>query len=325
MAVYASAFKEARPGAVVVGAGAMGRALALRLAERGYPVLAVISRTRAKAEALGRAVGASVASDRLDDLPPNARLVLLCVGDDALPYVAESLTGVRHAWRETIVAHTSGALPSSVLEPLADEGAGTLSFHPLQSVTEASTAQTLADVYVGLEGPPKAVAAGIELAVGLGMRYLVLSADAKARYHLAATMGSNFLVTLMGMVQEVLGSLDLDRRDGFAMMAPLLRGSLDNLLRTTPEEALTGPVVRGDLDTLRRHGLALRQHLPQLVPAYAALTVETVRLAVRSGRLSPAQAEEILSLMQRLVTTPLPPRAGEPQTPNGSASQTVGV
>ena len=52
MTAYASAFKEARPGVALIGAGAMGRALALRLADRGYPVLAVISRTRAKAEAL---------------------------------------------------------------------------------------------------------------------------------------------------------------------------------------------------------------------------------------------------------------------------------
>jgi predicted short-subunit dehydrogenase-like oxidoreductase (DUF2520 family) len=122
-------------------------------------------------------------------------------------------------------------------------------------------------------------------------------------------------------VQEVLVSLDIDRADGFALIEPLLRGTLDNLAHLPPEEALTGPVVRGDLETLRSHGLALRQHLPQLVPAYAALTVETVRLAVRSGRLDPNRAEDVLGLMQKLVTTPLPPRnrqrpgAAEPSGP----------
>lgn len=308
MAAYASAFKEARPGVALIGAGAMAHALALRLADRGYPVLAVVSRTRAKAEALAQAVGAPVASDRLADLPPGARLVLVCVGDGAIPDVAEALTGVRHPWRETVVAHCSGALPAAVLEPLVQEGAAALSFHPLQAVTDDSDAAALDGIYVGLEGGARAVAAGIELAVGLGLRYLVLSAEAKPRYHLAASMTSNFLVTLMAMVQEVLLSLDIDRADGFAMLEPLLRGTLDNLAHATPEDALTGPVVRGDLDTLRRHGMALRQHLPQLVPAYAALTVEAVRLAVRSGRLDPAQAEEVLGLMQKLVTTPLPPR-----------------
>lgn len=311
MEVFASAFKNARPGVAIVGAGAVGRALGLRLAESGLPILAVISRTLSHAEALARAVGAPVASDRLSDLPAEAAFVLLCVSDDQIDDVAETLTGARRSWKDTVVAHTSGALASSVLAPLAEEGASVLSFHPLQTISRDASASALAGAHVGLEGDPRGVAAGIELAVRLGMRYLVLSPDAKARYHLAATMTSNFLVTLMGMVQEVLSSLDIDRDEAMAMLAPLLQGTLDNLKASSPEEALTGPVVRGDLATLRQHGLALREHLPHLVPAYAALSVETVRLAVRSGRLEADRAEKVLDLMQRMVTIPLPQRDGE--------------
>ena len=311
MDVFASAFREPRPPVAIVGAGAVGRALALRLAERGYPIRAIISRTRSRADVLARAVGAGVSSDRLDDLPQNVGLVLLCVGDDQVEDIAEMLTGTRLDWSNIVVAHTSGALTASVLDPLDSEGAAVLSFHPLQAITRDHGGEALDGTYVGLEGPPRGVAAGIELAVGLGLRYVVIPAEAKPRYHLAAAMASNFLVTLLGMVQEVLASLDIDRRDGLAMLEPLLRGTLDNLVTRGPEEALTGPVVRGDLDTLRSHGLALRQHLPQLVPAYAALSVETVRLAVRSGRLSPERAEDVLNLLQRMVTTPLPARGGD--------------
>jgi predicted short-subunit dehydrogenase-like oxidoreductase (DUF2520 family) len=171
-----------------------------------------------------------------------------------------------------------------------------------------------------LEGSQRATGAGIELAVGLGLRYLVLTAEAKARYHIAAVAASNFLVTLMAMVQEILNSIDVPRDDSYALVEPLVRGTLENLAHSTPEEALTGPVVRGDIDTLRRHGLALRQHLPQLVPSYAALTLEAVRVAVRSGRLDPRRAEEVLALTQRLVTTPLPPR-GRPDRPEVGKGQ----
>ena len=96
-------------------------------------------------------------------------------------------------------------------------------------------------------------------------------------------MASNLMVTLMSMAQEVLASIDIDRRQAMSLLEPLVRGTLDTLAQTSPEEALTGPVSRGDLGTLRAHGLALRKDLPQLVPAYAALSVETVRLAVRRG------------------------------------------
>lgn len=315
MSTFASAFQSPRPPVAIVGAGAMGRALGLRLADAGYPVQAVISRTQASAERLAKTLGAPIASDRLGEVP-EVPLVLLTVPDDQIADLADTLTGAPRSWQGAVVLHTSGAAPAALLEPLRQEGARTLSFHPLQAITRDADAQTLAGVTVGVEGEPPGVAAGIELAVGLGMRYLVVSAEAKPRYHLAASMASNLLVTLMGMVQEVLASIDIDRREGMAILGPLLQGTLDNLTSSSPEESLTGPVARGDLGTLRAHGLALRKELPHLVPAYAALSVETVRLAVRAGTLSPGRAEDVLSLMERMVTLPLP-QATTPKTPEG--------
>ena len=315
MTTYASAFPSPRPAVAIVGAGAMARALGLRLAESGYPIEAVVSRRRRPAEALAQLLGARVASDRLSDVP-GVPLVVLAVPDDEIADLADTLTGAPRSWQHAVVLHTSGAQPASLLEPLRQEGARTLSFHPLQTLTRDADAETLAGVTVAVEGEPPGVAAGIELAVGLGMRYLVLAADAKPRYHLAAAMASNLLVTLMGMVQEVMASIGIDRREAMTILAPLLQGTLDNLTASSPEEALTGPVARGDLGTLRAHGLALRKDLPHLVPAYAALSVETVRLAVRAGTLAPGRAEDVLALMERMVTLPLP-QATSPKTPDG--------
>ena len=306
MAAYAAAFKDPRPSVTVIGAGAMGRVLAARLHERGYPVLGVISRTRASAESLGRRVGARIYSDVFADLPPATRLVVICVPDSQIGPVAERLSRVPHAWRRTVVLHTSGALAADALQPLADEGARVLSFHPLQAITPQSEPAALDGVYAGVEGPAPAVAAGIELAANLGMRYLVLTAEAKPRYHLAASVASNFLVTLHAVVQQVLQTLDLDRATAQEVMAPLVRGTLANLEASTPEDALTGPIARGDLETVRRHGLALRRHLPHLVPVYAALAMETVSLAVRSAHLNPDEAEQMLDLIDKMVTIPLP-------------------
>ena len=315
MDTFASAFRTPRPAVALIGAGSMARALGLRLVESGYPVRAVISRTRASAQKLADVLGAETASDRLGDVP-EVPLVVLAVPDDQIADLADTLTGAPRSWQGAVVAHTSGAAPASALEPLRQEGARTLSFHPLQTVTRDADGQTLQGVTVGVEGEPAGVAAGIELTAGLGMRYLVVSAEAKPRYHLAAAMASNLLVTLMGMVQEVLASIDIDRAEAMQILEPLLRGTLDNLASTSPEEALTGPVARGDLGTLRSHGLALRKDLPHLVPAYAALSVETVRLAIRAGTLSPERAEDVLTLMERMVTIPLPETSAGARAPS---------
>ena len=306
MTAYAAAFNDPRPSVTVIGAGAMGRVLAARLRERGYPVLAVISRTRDHAEELAHAVGARIASDSLHDLPAESRLVVCCIPDGKLEEVASRLSRIAHPWRKTVVLHTSGALPASVLQPLADEEARTLSFHPLQALTATSGPEALEGVYAGIEGQPPSLAAGIELAVGLGMRYLILSADAKPRYHLAASIASNYLVTLNAVVQQVFQSLDIDRVTAQEVITPLVHGTLANLATSSPEDALTGPILRGDLETVHKHGLALRRYLPHLIPVYASLAMETVALAVRSSRLDPARAEEMLALLNKMVTMPLP-------------------
>ncbi|MDT0632561.1 Rossmann-like and DUF2520 domain-containing protein [Rubrivirga litoralis] len=303
-----------RPAFALVGAGAVGRALGLRLAAAGHAVAGVVSRTRASASALADVLGAPVASDRLADLPA-APLVALCVPDGEIAGVARALAGLDRAWGGAVVLHTSGATPASALGSLAAEGARTLSFHPLQTVPGGAGAAVFDGVTVGVEGGAEGVAAGAALAEALGMRPLVVPTAAKPLYHLAAATASNLVVALLAVAQEVLASIDVGRDDAAAMLAPLVRGTVENVLASSPEASLTGPVARGDLETLEAHGRALRTRLPHLVPAYAALSVEAVRVAVRAGRLPAERAEAVLALLEQMAAPPRPDGAAPGGTP----------
>jgi predicted short-subunit dehydrogenase-like oxidoreductase (DUF2520 family) len=280
--------------AALVGAGAVGTALARRLAACGYPVRAVLSRTAADARALAERVGASVGTDALAALPGDVRLVLLCVPDDAIAAVAEALAALDHPWPRTVVAHTSGAHTADVLAPLADRGAAALSFHPLQTFTAGTPPAAFEDIVVGVEGAPDAVTAGEGLARALGARPLVLSAAEKVRYHGAAVLASNGLVALMGVVQEVLAGTDLGDTDALDALAPLVEQTWANLRAAPPESVITGPVARGDQDTVSAHLTALADDAPHLLPLYAALSTEMARLAVRGGHLDADTAEALL-------------------------------
>ena len=286
-----------KPSVAVIGAGALGGVLARRLKACGYRVEAVLSRTQAHARTLAEAVEAPVASASLGDLPAAVRLVFCCVPDDAVGAVARVLGPVRRDWGGTVVVHTSGALPAAALYNLGEQGASLLSFHPLQTFTAASPPTVFDGIYVALEGDAEAVALGRRVAEDLGARSVVLAPEAKTRYHLAASMASNFFVTLMALVDEVLGSIDLDRREGAALMRPLVEGTWQNLAGHLPEDTLTGPIVRGDRRTVATHLDALKEHLPHLIPIYAALGVEAVRVAVRSSRLAPEAARPLLDLL----------------------------
>ena len=71
-----------------IGAGTVGTALAVRLREKGYPVIAVASRTRASAERLaGRVDGCQVhhSGQAVADV---AEMVFVTTPDDAIAGVA---------------------------------------------------------------------------------------------------------------------------------------------------------------------------------------------------------------------------------------------
>lgn len=288
----------------IVGAGAVGAALARRLVAVGGTVAAVLSRTKARARRLAEQVDAPVASSELADLPPSSRLVVCCVPDGAIGAVASELSDVLHDWDACVAAHTSGALTARVLAPLAEQGAAPLSFHPMQTFTSESPPAVFQDIVVGLEGADEAIAVGKRLALLLGSRPLVLSAEAKGRYHLAASMTSNFLVTVVAAANELLSSAGIPDEEHMAVLRPLVEQTWKNLLREGPADALTGPILRGDDGTVEQHVKVLEGDLPRLVPLYTALAVETVRLAAQSGRLGGESARRVLDVVWDAVAPP---------------------
>jgi predicted short-subunit dehydrogenase-like oxidoreductase (DUF2520 family) len=267
----------------------------------------VLSRTTASARALANRVGASVGTDDISALPADVRLVFLCLPDDAIPTVAETMAGLNHRWDRTTVAHTSGLHPADVLDPLAEKGAAPLSFHPLQTFVPDTPPEAFEDIVIGIEGSPDAVSVGKVLARSLGGRPLVLAASEKARYHSAAALASNGLVALMGVVEELLATADLDDESAVGradIMMPLIEQTWVNLKGQSPESVLTGPIARGDRETVAAHLNALAEEVPHLLPLYASLSTEMVRLAVRGGQLSPDTAEALLSLLQTHLQPP---------------------
>ena len=289
------------PPVAIIGAGAVGSALARALVANGHRVEAVLSRTGGAAQALADRVGAPIADSSWDALPPTVRLVWICVPDDAIASVAGALAEIDHPWGKTIVAHTSGVQTAAVLAPLGQQGAATMSFHPLQTFTEDTAPDVFDGIVVGLEGDDRAVAAGEMLAQSLGARPVRLSSEDKALYHAAAALTSNGLVALLAVVEELFaasgnatGSSDMD----LDAVGPLLQQTLENVQRKRPEGALTGPVARGDEETLKAHLEALAAQTPHLVPLYASLSTELIRVAVRGGHLRAEQAETLLHTLQ---------------------------
>ncbi|HEX2850930.1 MAG TPA: DUF2520 domain-containing protein [Acidimicrobiales bacterium] len=228
------------PSLRVIGPGRAGRALAAALSTSGWRLAGFLGR-----------------GDDPRDAARGVDLVVLATPDSAVADVAARIEPDAAA----VVAHVSGSLPLSALDPHERRG----SLHPLRAIPTADT--PLAGAWFAVAGDPL-----VERAVAdLGGRAVTVPEDARAGYHAAAVIASNHLVALLGQVERVAADAGVP----LAAFFDLVRGTVDNVERLGPVDALTGPVARGDWLTVQRHLDALA---PEERGAYRAMAALAERL-----------------------------------------------
>jgi predicted short-subunit dehydrogenase-like oxidoreductase (DUF2520 family) len=228
----------------VIGAGRLGTAIATALADAGAPF---------DVEGpLGR--GAS---------PTGVDAVLLCVPDGEIA-AAATLVPLGPA-----VGHCSGA---TGLEPLARH-IDAFSLHPLMTVTAAGARFGGAGAAVA-GSTERALSTARSLAIALGMHPFALADEDRATYHAAASIASNFLITLEAAAERLAATASVDRE----LLVPLVRATVENWAALGAERALTGPVARGDTRTVERQRAAVADRTPELLPLFDALVDATQAL-----------------------------------------------
>jgi predicted short-subunit dehydrogenase-like oxidoreductase (DUF2520 family) len=245
--------------------------------ERDIPALAIIGAGRA-GRAIHRAARAAGVDSRLGgrgdarSVCEGAEVALLCVPDAAIEGACEAIADV-----ETLrfVGHTSGAVGAGSLAAAAAAGAETFALHPLQTITDRDPELIGASCAVA-GSSPETLELAVSLARRLGMRPFELPDDARAAYHAAASIASNFLVALEESAAQLLARAGI--ADGRELLAPLVLRSAANW-SSHGAEALTGPIARGDEATVDAHLTAIEEQMPELLDLYRALAERTREIA----------------------------------------------
>jgi predicted short-subunit dehydrogenase-like oxidoreductase (DUF2520 family) len=252
----------------VVGRGRLGTALAGALRRSGLPVDGPLGRNETPRRTNGDG--------------PAVDAILLCVPDDEIERAAQAVAGLA-----PLVGHTSGATPLSALTPAARPGTALFGLHPLQTVSgeEPDPAARLAGAGCAIAGStPPATAAARRLAERLGMVPFEIADDRRAAYHAAASIASNFLITLEDAAESVAGEAGLSPAEARRALAPLVRATVENWAALGPERALTGPLARGDERTVALQRAAVERSIPTLLPLFDALVDRTRALAARDAQ-----------------------------------------
>jgi predicted short-subunit dehydrogenase-like oxidoreductase (DUF2520 family) len=224
----------------IVGNGRVGNALARAFSQAGIDVEGPLARGE----------------------QPAADVVLLCVPDAEIANAAAAVDA-------RFIGHVSGATPLDAVD---------FGLHPLQTVTGADT--DFEGCGCAIAGStPEAVELARGLALAARMEPFEIDDSARAAYHAAASIASNFVVTLEWMAERVAASAGIEATDARRMLAPLVRQTVDNWAALGPQAALTGPVARGDEVTVARQRKAIADAAPDLLPLFDALVDQTRELA----------------------------------------------
>jgi predicted short-subunit dehydrogenase-like oxidoreductase (DUF2520 family) len=228
------------------------------------PACAVVGAGRL-GTALAAALGAAGPLRRGEPFSSDVKVVLLCVPDAQIAAAAAAVP------LGQLVGHCSGA---TGLDALGDrEG---FSLHPLMSVPAGSGPEVLREAGAAIDGStPRALAVARALAEAAGLRPARVAAEDRAAYHAAASIASNFLVTLEGAAERLAAGAGIER----ALLAPLVQAAAAQWAALGAERALTGPIARGDDATVARQRAAVAERAPDLLTLWDAMADATARLA----------------------------------------------
>jgi predicted short-subunit dehydrogenase-like oxidoreductase (DUF2520 family) len=241
----------------IVGRGRLGLALASAARSSGYRLIGPLPRDYSPGDLAG------------------TQMILLCVPDREIVPAALTLAermpeGEQHP---ILVGHCSGATPLAALE--AENLQERFSVHPLMTFSGAHQNTDLRGIPAAVSGSSAlASSAAFELAENLGLSPFSLDEADRATYHAAASIASNFLITLECAAETLAATAGCDRQ----ALVPLIRRTVDNWA-VQGRGALTGPIARGDQATVARQRRAVGERAPELLELFDALARATRELA----------------------------------------------
>jgi predicted short-subunit dehydrogenase-like oxidoreductase (DUF2520 family) len=283
------------------------------LHQKGWRIGPVVTRSLRTARAARRHIGSGKPQAGLSEAVVAADLIVIATPDRAIAQTAEALAqfgesgraGAKQAprdkaktaggtWRGKTVLHTSGALSSDVLMPLALRGAAIGSLHPLQTFSGRAMPSLSGSTCV-MEGSTGALRMARRICRELGGIPVVLPQSRKAAYHAGAALAAGHVLAVIEAAVRMLIAAGFSRQRAVRALVPLTRQTLANYERVGPRAAWTGPLSRGDFTVIERHLKALRRFAREYREAYDALSRLGAKVLADRGGSKKRQLEQILT------------------------------
>lgn len=282
-----------KPRISLIGYGRLGQQLIHWLAAGGYSLEGIFSRgTLPMNPDIFQAKSTGIFPTSKAEL---GDLLILSVNDASISQIVTQLTSFDLTG--VCVVHTSGALASSVLDPLRDKGAHVGAFHPLQTFGPIGKKNPFKGITISIEGDWKCIEILLDLSRNLGAQPYQTDARGKMLIHLACVWVSNYLQVLLHAASTTGAPASMSSQQLFTMLRPLIDQALDNASEIGAIKALTGPASRADTITIERHLQLLDDH-PEFRSLYVSLAQTAASMAHERGSLDSNTLEQLNKVLQ---------------------------
>lgn len=282
----------------IIGAGKVGTSLGYALSRKKHQIKALVCKSKNSARESQKLIGQGEIFDDNVLAAGQGQWIILSVPDDEIEKTAKELATSNREWEGRFIFHCSGLHSTDSLKLLQKRGALTASIHPIQSFSRKEpNPAVFRGIYFGLEGTGKALELAKRVVHQLEGRYVILESKDKPLYHVACSIASNFLVTLLDAVSFLLEQTGLDKNGDSQILFPLIQGTLQNVKNFDTRSALTGPIFRGDEKSIQKHLKALRK-FPQQKKLYQELSAHTLQIVEEEKILSPKKIRALRALLE---------------------------
>lgn len=288
-----------RLGIGIIGCGRLGASIGAAWRQAGHAIIGVSATSAASLERAESMLPGVPVLDP-DEIAERAELLLIAVPDGEIESLVTGLANLGRIHSGQILVHCSGRYGTDVLDAGTRLGALPIALHPSLSFTGTEVDLTrLRQATVAVTAPAPIRAVGEALVVEMGGEPVTLAEADRALYHAAITHASNHSITIVSEAMEMLAEAGVD--DPARVLTALVDASVANTLQNG-SKALTGPISRGDIGTVVAHLSALSEFSlsvsnPAARNSYIALARSTTAKALSLGRISDAQAQEILAAL----------------------------
>jgi predicted short-subunit dehydrogenase-like oxidoreductase (DUF2520 family) len=283
-----------KPRISLIGYGRLGQQLTRWLAAGGYSLEGIFSRgTLPMSPDIFNATTTGSFPSQKHEL---GDLLILSVNDASIPEIVEQLSSFDLSG--ICIVHTSGALPSAVLDPLRDKGAHLGAFHPLQTFGPVGKKNPFKGISISIEGDWKCIEMLLEMSRNLGAQPYQTDARGKMLIHLACVWVSNYVQVLLQAAQSTGAPPNMSSQQLFTMLRPLIDQALDNATEMGAANALTGPASRADAITIEHHLKLLETH-PDFRALYISLAQKAASMAHERGSLDVSKLEHLTKILSQ--------------------------